>query len=112
MPSSCVNLAITNQLLFQSRDDYLSEFLNVLYGLDIETKSITNIESFDNPIEELRDETVERRLGDMSRVTAHYENSLEFGLTTEKSVEKLSKPSDGKEGVGQKRSANRSLLCF
>lgn len=66
--------------------------------IDPVSDGVADIESFNGPIEVLRDQAVEWRFSEIGSVTAHDHDRLEFRLAAEKCVEESTKPSNGQEG--------------
>ena len=102
--NNCTRSLLLAEKLFQvhrhvERDnDDISEALEVLVGVEAESDGVADVEWFDDAIEELQKELVERRLGNLGRVMAHENDNFQLSLAPEELVEEVAKT-----GYGQKR---------
>jgi len=93
------DLAVAKRRHFERFDDDLGEALEVLDGVEAERDGVAEVEGFDEAVEELWEELVERRLGDLGGVAAHEHDGFELCLDAEELVEEAAEPGDGEEGV-------------
>ena len=93
------DLAVAERRHVERGNDDLREALEVLDGVEAESDGVADVERFDDAVEELRKELVERRLGDLGGVAAHENNGFELGLAAEKLVEEAAEPGYGEESV-------------
>ena len=73
-------------------NDDLDEALEVLNGIEVESDDVTDVEWFDDAVEELRKELVEWQLGNMEGVATHENDTFQLGLVIEELVEEATEP--------------------
>lgn len=93
------DLAVAQGRHFEGVNDDLGEALEVFNGVEAEHDGVADVEGFDEAVEELWEELVERRLGDLRGVAAHEEDGFELCFDAEELVEEAAEPGDGEEGV-------------
>jgi len=93
------DLAVAERSHVERGNHDLGEALEVLDGVEAESDGVADVEGFDDAVEELWEELVERRLGDLGGVAAHEHDGFELGLAAEELIEEAAEPGDGEEGV-------------